>query len=179
MSATIASPSETEAGSAGKQPCRGITWRAHPDDEPEAGRGQPRPAKTDIGGIDPPYLENPTYQHRKCLRSKRESSGKNKNAVRIGHPFLWRGKGGRPTSRVSEARAGAPTFAGIDGVCGVLWFPTLNAKCVFRLGHTFSCRLAPGSSCFRRCENPDPGASIFVQDQEDKDLGAGSRGSLH
>ena len=41
---TIASPSETEAGSAGKQPRRGITWWAHPDDEPKAGRGYPRSA---------------------------------------------------------------------------------------------------------------------------------------
>src|ERR1035437_2344116 len=44
INATITSPGETEAGSAGKQPCRGITWRAHPDDEPTAGRGRPRPA---------------------------------------------------------------------------------------------------------------------------------------
>jgi hypothetical protein len=56
-----------EAGSAGKQPCRGITWRAHPDDEPTAGRGHPRPAPLCIGGIDPPCLENPKQAPRKML----------------------------------------------------------------------------------------------------------------
>jgi len=32
-------PGETEAGSAGMQPCRGITWWAHRDDA--TGRGEP------------------------------------------------------------------------------------------------------------------------------------------
>jgi hypothetical protein len=73
MSATIPSPGETEAGSAGKQPCRGITWWAHPDDEPMAGRGHPRSAPASIGGIDPPCLENPIRPYRKCLLRKRES----------------------------------------------------------------------------------------------------------
>src|SRR5271169_1257869 len=52
-------PGETEAGSAGMQPCRGITWRAHRDDV--AGRGSSPSAlfpKTHRIGR-PLCLENP------------------------------------------------------------------------------------------------------------------------
>jgi hypothetical protein len=37
---------ETEAGSAGMQPCRGITWRAHRDDDRSAEASLPRSQKS-------------------------------------------------------------------------------------------------------------------------------------
>ena len=49
-------PGETEAGSAGMQPCRGIAWRARQDDEQQ--RGNPFPALLpSIGLIDPDALK--------------------------------------------------------------------------------------------------------------------------
>src|ERR1039458_4670590 len=58
MRATMTLPGETEAGSAGMQPCRGITWWAHRDD---VGRGgspfAPFPKTHRIGR--PLCLENP------------------------------------------------------------------------------------------------------------------------
>src|SRR5258708_804126 len=49
--------SETEAGSAGMQPCRGITWWAHRDDE---GRGNSSRALPKLDRIERPRcLENP------------------------------------------------------------------------------------------------------------------------
>ncbi len=56
---TMAMPGETEAGSAGKQPCRGIARRAHRDDD--HGRGNERLAPTlhPIGSIDPDALKIP------------------------------------------------------------------------------------------------------------------------
>ena len=58
----MALPGETEAGSAGKQPCRGIVQRAHRDDD--HGRGDERLAPTlhPIGSKDPRCLENPRPQ---------------------------------------------------------------------------------------------------------------------
>ena len=55
----MAMPGETEAGSAGKQPCRGIARRAHRDDD--HGRGNERLAPTlhPIGSIDPDALKIP------------------------------------------------------------------------------------------------------------------------
>src|ERR1700686_1679821 len=59
MRATMTLPGETEAGSAGMQPCRGIAWWAHRDDV--AGRGSspfaPFPKTHRIGR--PLCLENP------------------------------------------------------------------------------------------------------------------------
>ena len=53
-------PGETEAGSAGTQPCRGITWWAHRDDEISA----PEPVayacfQILIGSVDPHALKIP------------------------------------------------------------------------------------------------------------------------
>ena len=55
----MALPGETEAGSAGKQPCRGIVRRAHRDDD--HGRGNERLAPTlhPIGSKDPDALKIP------------------------------------------------------------------------------------------------------------------------
>ena len=55
----MALPGETEAGSAGKQPCRGIARRAHRDDD--HGRGSPlsRSSPNPIGSIDPDALKIP------------------------------------------------------------------------------------------------------------------------
>ena len=54
---TMALPGETEAGSAGKQPCRGIAWRAHRDDD--RGRAGAPPEKKAHRIDRPQCLENP------------------------------------------------------------------------------------------------------------------------
>ena len=56
---TMALPGETEAGSAGKQPCRGIAWWAHRDDDHERGRRLPRSSQNHIGSVDPDALKIP------------------------------------------------------------------------------------------------------------------------
>jgi hypothetical protein len=45
-------PGETEAGSAGMQPCRGITWWAHRDDDRSAEAPLLRSPKKHIGSVD-------------------------------------------------------------------------------------------------------------------------------
>ncbi len=52
-------PGETEAGSAGKQPCRGIVRRAHRDDERSAEASLLRFQKNHIGSVDPDALKIP------------------------------------------------------------------------------------------------------------------------
>ena len=56
---TMALPGETEAGSAGKQPCRGIARRAHRDDDHGRGSHLSRSSQTPIGSIDPDALKIP------------------------------------------------------------------------------------------------------------------------
>jgi hypothetical protein len=56
---TISMPGETEAGSAGMHPCRGITWWAHRDDDRERGTHLPRPSQNHIGLKDPDALKIP------------------------------------------------------------------------------------------------------------------------
>ena len=50
---------ETEAESAGMQPCRGITWRAHRDDDRSAEISLPRSSTNQIGSVDPDALKIP------------------------------------------------------------------------------------------------------------------------
>jgi hypothetical protein len=52
-------PSETEAGSAGRQPCRGITWWAHRDDVQGRGTHRSRSYPNRIGSVDPHALKIP------------------------------------------------------------------------------------------------------------------------
>jgi hypothetical protein len=52
-------PGETEAGSAGTQPCRGIVRWAHRDDERSAAASLLRSSKTQIGSVDPDALKIP------------------------------------------------------------------------------------------------------------------------
>ena len=52
-------PGETEAGSAGKQPCRGTAWRAHRDDPEGRGGCFSRTSPSPIGTIDPDALKIP------------------------------------------------------------------------------------------------------------------------
>src|SRR5947208_11787170 len=56
---TMTVPGETEAGSAGMQPCRGITWRAHRDDDRSAEVPLPRSSKNQDRIGRPRCLENP------------------------------------------------------------------------------------------------------------------------
>ena len=55
----MALPGETEAGSAGKQPCRGIAWRAHQDDDRGRGSHLSRSSQNPIGSKDPDALKIP------------------------------------------------------------------------------------------------------------------------
>src|SRR6266478_2961861 len=57
--ATMILPGETEAGSAGMQPCRGIAWRAHRDDDRKRGLHSPALLSTFIGSKDPDALKIP------------------------------------------------------------------------------------------------------------------------
>jgi hypothetical protein len=52
-------PGETEAGSAGMQPCRGIAWWAHRDDVVERGSSLSRSSQKHIGSVDPYALKIP------------------------------------------------------------------------------------------------------------------------
>ena len=55
----MALPGETEAGSAGKQPCRGIVRRAHRDDDHGCGNELLAPTFNPIGSKDPDALKIP------------------------------------------------------------------------------------------------------------------------
>src|ERR1022692_992895 len=54
---TMILPGETEAGSAGMHPCRGIAWRAHRDDDRKRGLHSPALLSTFIGSKDPDALK--------------------------------------------------------------------------------------------------------------------------
>ena len=56
---TMVLPGETEAGSAGKQPCRGIARRAHRDDDHRRGNELLAPTVNPIGSKDPGALKIP------------------------------------------------------------------------------------------------------------------------
>jgi hypothetical protein len=58
-------PSETEAGSAGTQPCRGIAWWAHRDDVGRGGSPSALFPKTHRIGR-PQCLENPRPEGAEC-----------------------------------------------------------------------------------------------------------------
>jgi hypothetical protein len=55
----MALPGKTEAGSAGKQPCRGIARRAHRDDDHGRGNELLAPTLNPIGSKDPDALKIP------------------------------------------------------------------------------------------------------------------------
>src|SRR5665213_3082116 len=59
MRVTMMLPGETEAGSAGMQPCRGIAWRAHRDDGQERGSSSFALFPKHIGSVDPDALKIP------------------------------------------------------------------------------------------------------------------------
>ena len=56
---TMILPGETEAGSAGMQPCRGIPWRAHRDDDRKRGNQLLALRFPIIGSKDPDALKIP------------------------------------------------------------------------------------------------------------------------
>lgn len=55
----MALPGETEAGSAGTQPCPGIAWWAHRDDAGERGSRLSRSSQNHIGSVDPHAVKIP------------------------------------------------------------------------------------------------------------------------
>src|SRR5258708_37895208 len=56
---TMTVPCQTEAGSAGMQPCRGIAWWAHRDDDRKRGTNLLALLSTIIGSKDPDALKIP------------------------------------------------------------------------------------------------------------------------
>src|SRR5438874_13390763 len=59
-------PGETEAGSAGRQPCRGIAWWAHRDDDRSAEAALLRSSQNHIGSVDPYALKIPARRAEFC-----------------------------------------------------------------------------------------------------------------
>ena len=57
-------PGETEAGSAGMHPCRGIAWRAHRDDVERGSSPFALFLKKHIGSVDPYALKIPAPKGR-------------------------------------------------------------------------------------------------------------------
>src|SRR3954453_6334923 len=67
MEATMALPGETEAGSAGMHPCRGIAGWAHRDDDRSAEVPLPRSSQNHIGSVDPDALKIPARRAESTL----------------------------------------------------------------------------------------------------------------
>src|SRR5258706_1419383 len=65
--ATMTLPGETEAGSAGKQPCRGIAWWAHRDDDLGRANALLALLPTIIGSVDPYALKIPARRAESTL----------------------------------------------------------------------------------------------------------------
>ena len=59
-------PGETEAGSAGRQPGRGIAWWAHRDDDRSAEAALLRSSQNHIGSVDPYALKIPARRAESC-----------------------------------------------------------------------------------------------------------------
>src|SRR5271170_2739294 len=64
---TMILPGETEAGSAGMHPCRGIAWWAHRDDDRECGNHSPALPPFIIGSKDPDALKIPARRAESTL----------------------------------------------------------------------------------------------------------------
>ncbi len=72
--ATMTLPGETEAGSAGMQPCRGIAWWAHRDDVERGSFAFRALPKQNIGSVDPYALKIPAPKGRNLTNGERSSS---------------------------------------------------------------------------------------------------------
>ena len=93
LGVTMALPGETEAGTAGKQPCRGIARRAHRDDD--HGRGSPlsRSSPNPIGSIDPDALKIPARRAASTLPRSARSPVPAEPAQRsqdLAQPTRWK-----------------------------------------------------------------------------------------
>ncbi len=73
LKATMNLPGETEAGSAGMQPCRGIAWRAHRDDAEREIRLS-RSSQNSIGSVDPDALKIPARRAESTTNGERQLS---------------------------------------------------------------------------------------------------------
>src|SRR5436190_16426297 len=67
IDATMALPGETEAGSAEMQPCRGIAWWAHRDDDRSAEILLPCSSQNHIASVDPNALKIPARRAESAL----------------------------------------------------------------------------------------------------------------
>src|SRR5688572_19871130 len=70
---TMVWPGETEAGSAGMHPCRGIAWRAHRHDDHRARKLPFRALQRSIGEIDPHALKIPARRAESTLTENARS----------------------------------------------------------------------------------------------------------
>ena len=104
----MALPGETEAGSAGKQPCRGIARRAHRDDD--HGRGSPlsRSSPNPIGSIDPDALKIPARRAASTLTPSARSPVPAEPAQDSLRQGATQAAGAAPTLRYSPAGDSAP-----------------------------------------------------------------------
>ena len=88
----MALPGETEAGSAGKQPCRGIARRAHRDDDRGRGSHLSRSTQNPIGSKDPDTLKIPARRAASTLARNAPSPVPAEPAQQIVQTVLRRGQ---------------------------------------------------------------------------------------
>jgi hypothetical protein len=117
--ATMILPGETEAGSAGKQPCRGIVRGAHRDNERSAEDSLLRFSKDHIGSVDPDALKIPA---RRAEYSLAESALSTLPAEPTHHP------GDNTLTLLSDAVNSCPLQDGDD--------QTYSASQSVRVNHT-------------------------------------------
>ena len=99
---TMILPGQTEAGSAGMQPCRGIAWWAHRDDDRERGNHSPVLPPTLIGSKDPDASKIPARRAESTLTE-------NARPPFQAEPEQSRNRSRTATRRRSPASAHRPT----------------------------------------------------------------------
>ncbi|MDH4179851.1 MAG: integrase core domain-containing protein, partial [Armatimonadota bacterium] len=83
--ASLILPGETEAGSAGTQPCRGIARWAHQDDEVGVRRTSSTPPHNYIGLVDPYALKIPARRAEESL-----TNGARPEIPKLARPVRWK-----------------------------------------------------------------------------------------
>jgi hypothetical protein len=114
---TMALPGETEAGSAGTQPCRGIAWRAHRDDRGERGSRLSRSSQNPIGSKDPHALKIP------ARRAECSLTGNARIPFQAEPEQQYPHRNRSLPQRSSAAPLAAPTALLLPGVRHCQWIP--------------------------------------------------------
>ena len=99
---------ETEAGSAGMQPCRGIIWRAHRDDDRSADASLPRSSKNHIGSVDPDALKI-SARRAECLLTENADSPFHAEPEQLHQRDVPRGFPPLLSHRISAGATGGPS----------------------------------------------------------------------